>query len=170
MKIKSMLLVAGIVAAMAPVGAQASHCANPIYVFARHSVPGGPYPDPRGGNITYAPTAVSSAAGCTVQDPAIPHEATETDVIYPGADTLQVRLLRNSDPSSVVSATLTFAGVTYDLVMKNTTTITGANATFLDSQNIAIDPATTFAGNEAVVEICTVDEDECFTRTYRTVA
>lgn len=168
MKLRSMLLVAGIVAAMAPVGAQASHCASPITLFSRHSYPGGPFPDPRGGELRYTPTVTSSAVGCTVQDEALPHEANDTDVIYPGADALGVRLLNNSDPASVVSATLTYAGEVYELTMTNTLDITGAAATFLDSQRIVIDRATTLAANTAVIEICVDGEDDCFTRTYRT--
>lgn len=168
MKLRSMLLVAGIVAAMAPVGAQASHCASPISLFARHSYPGGPYPDPRGGQLRYLPTATSGAVGCTAQDDALPHEANDTDVIYPGANALSVRLLNNSDPTSVETATLTYAGVVYELTMANTFSITGEAATFLDSQTIVIDPASTLASNTAEIEICV--EGDCFTRTYRTVA
>lgn len=170
MKLRSALLLVGLVAAMAPVGAQASHCANPIYIFSRTSVPGGPYDDPRGGKITYTPTAVSSAVGCTAAQPESPHETTDTDLIYPGSDHLSLRLLNHSDPNSVISATLEFAGETFELTMKNTATITGDPATFLDSQSVAIDPADTLVAGTAVATICTVDEEACFVRTYRTVA
>lgn len=173
MKLRNLLVLAGLVAAMVPVGAQASHCDSPIYIFSRHRLPGGPYDDPRGGKLTFAPTAVSSTVGCNVHEaltPDDPHEATETDLIYPGADALGVRLLNNADEASVLSATLTYAGQTYDLTMTNTTDITGAAATFLDSQTIAVDPADSLEANEAVATICVDGEDECFVRTYRTVA
>lgn len=179
MKFRNLLMVAGIVAAMVPTFAQASHCDSPIYVFSRTSYPGGPYPLPVPNEaptavprtLRYLPGATSSAVGCNVHDvltPDDPHEATDTDVIYPGSDTLQVRLLAHSDPTAIVSASLTFAGTTYPLTLSNTYDITGAAATFLDSQNIAIDSADTLTGNTAVATVCVVDE-ECYSRTYRTV-
>lgn len=169
----ALLVMATAIVAMIPVGAQASHCDSPIYIFSRTSYPGGPYPDPRGGQLRFLPSAVSSVVGCTVVHdtlkPDDPHEATDSDIIYPGSDSLSVRLLAHTDGSAITSATLEFAGTTYALTLTNTVTITGGAATFLDSQNISVDPTKTLAANAAVATICVQDEG-CYTRTYRTVA
>jgi hypothetical protein len=189
MKLRALLLGTILAATLAPIAGQATNCDSPIYIFARYAYPGGPYdnpahplpdplptPDQVPAQFRFVPSAVSSAVGCTVvrdtvvggEDPLVPHEAYDTDVIYPGANVLQVRLLDYTDPSIVESATLAFAGETYPLTMTNTLDITGAPATFLDSQDVVIDPADTVAGNEAVATICLAGE-ECFTRTYRTL-
>jgi len=188
MRFRTLVLGAVLAAGLVPATGQASHCDVPIYIFSRTAYPGGPYenpvyplPDPLPTpsqvppEFEYVPSANSSAVGCLVMRDTVlggedePHELTATDVIYPGADTLSVRLLANTDPESVEAATLTFAGETYALAMANTLDVLGEPATYLDSQDISIDPATTVSGGDAVATICLVGEDECYTRTYSTV-
>lgn len=170
MKLANILVIGALAAALAPTAAQADHCGTPIYLFSRTRV---------GTNETGAtlPSVTSAAVGCTASDEApelndpSTHFLIDTDIIYPGANRMSVRLLDNgTDPAAVLSATLKFAGKTYELAMAAGTSTAGA-ATWLDSQNIEIDPATTIGGGDAVITICMVfDPENCFTRTFRTVA
>jgi hypothetical protein len=176
MKVRSAIVLAVAVASLVPTAASATHCDSPIYLFSQYRTEQG-VPDPRGGEIHGPPTAVSSAIGCTVvrdtvlgaEDPTA-HPATETDLIYPGTNVMTVRLLENgSDGSIVSSATLKFAGTTYNLNMQPTLDITGAPSTYLDSQVIPVDPNDTLAGNIGEVSICLTTGD-CYERVYKTFA
>lgn len=174
----ALVLVAAAGALLPPIAARAEHCDSPIYLFSTTRIqtevdnPADPG-TPIGRSV---PSAASSAVGCTVRDEATGedpslHEATDSDFIYPAANRMSVRLFENgADPSIIASATLTFAGDTYALDLQPSVDVTGATADWLDSQSIEIDPADTLGGNEAVIEICIVDEADCYTRTYRTIA
>jgi hypothetical protein len=181
MKIRSAFVLVIALGALVPLSARASHCDVPIYLFSYTNVnTGQPDPttdDPDDTLQAPLPSLTSSAIGCTIvrdsvlagePDPSA-HAATETDWIYPGSNELQVRWIASNDPSAIASATLNFAGVNYNLDLQKTTDITGADATFLDSQVIEVDPTTTVAGNDATVTVCTT-EGECFTRVYSTIA
>ncbi|HEX9711546.1 MAG TPA: hypothetical protein VGB52_03210 [Actinomycetota bacterium] len=63
--------------------------------------------------------------------------------------------------------TLEFAGETHQLTFRETTNGLGA---VVDSQQIAIDPADSVSGGDAVVTICRDAEGtSCDTRVYRTL-
>lgn len=178
MRLRHALVLVVAVGALVPGAARAEHCNNPIYVFSTTRIqtdvddptnPGTPV----GRTV---PSAVSSAIGCTVvrdtviggEDPLL-HPLTETDIVYPGANRLSVRLLQNGrDPAIIESAVLTFAGETYALTMTPGIDVAMQPAAWLDSQSIMIDQADSFATNEAVATICLLG-GECFTRTYKTV-
>ncbi len=177
MKFRSVLVLAAAIGALVPSAAQAEHCATPIAIFTSiRTFPDGIDDPVRGGKIYGPPSANSAAVGCTVRDDVLAseepaaHPATQTDIIYPGANRMSVRLLEHGiDPSIIVSATLTWAGETYTLDLKPTLGITGAPSTYMNSQGFDIDPADTLAGNAAVATICLVDEETCLTRTYKTL-
>lgn len=169
---KLRLLVAGLVAAASfPMsGAHAGQCETPIYLFSFWpSVTVNGVDDPRnpGHDPTVGiPTATSSAIGCTVLGSDDPN----TDWIYPGTVYLSVRFLLAEQP---LTATLSFAGKTYDLNMQRGFDLTGAPQSWYDSDAIRVSPVDTSApGNLAVVTIC-ADEGEgeptCYQRTYRTM-
>lgn len=180
MKFRSALVVVAALGSMIPMSARAEHCDVPIYIFSTTRVqtevdnptdPGTPI----GRNL---PSVTSSAVGCTVvrdqvlagEDPTT-HPATETNLIYPNSNRLSVRLLENGrDPALLSSATLTWAGQTFPLVMKpGLDAVTQEPADYMDSQSIEIDPASTLVPNEGVATFCLVD-DECLTAVYHTVA
>jgi len=158
------LLAAAVVAAILPAApaAHASQCAVPIYIFSLTQTPIG---DPRhpGRNLN-VPSVTSSAVGCTVIGD------TDTDLIYPASNILSVRFLEVNKP---LSATLTFAGKTYELKMTRGADVTGAPGAFYDSEDVAVDPvATSTPGNTAVAMICADEGDPdptCYVRTYTTV-
>lgn len=186
MKIRSLALLAAIGATLAPSVSQAdSHhvCDNPIYIFSRTRVqtdlddPTTPAPDRLGRN---APGAVSSAVGCTVmRDTVQPGPGFEyfedTDLIYPGSNRIEVRLLENgNDPSVLTAASLTIGDTVIDLLgrMRAGVDVTGAAAAWLDSDTIEIDPALTVADIPFSARFCLDGgelEDVCYERTYRTV-
>lgn len=172
MKTRNLILLAALVGSLAPVSAQAEHCQTPIYLFSRTRIENSDPAVSQG-----VPSLTSSAIGCTVSDE-VPelnteetHPATDTDLIYPGANFFEVRLLDNgNDPAAVDSATLQWVGETIELEFEAGTDVTGAAAPWLDSQRIQIDPVDTLGRNDAVVTIClSFDPDNCLTRTYRTV-
>lgn len=185
MKIRSLALLAAIGAALAPSVSQADSphvCDSPIYIFSRTRVqtdiddPTTPAPDRIGRNV---PGAVSSAIGCTVmRDTVQPGEGFEyvedTDLIYPGANRIEVRLLENgNDPSALTEATLTIGSEVIDLLpgMKPGVDVTGAAADWLDSATIEIDPAITLANVPFTAHFCLdggEGDDFCYDRTYRT--
>lgn len=178
MKLRSVMTLLLALAAVAPMSARAEHCDVPIYIFSRtRQTTAVENPTDPGTTINPGtPWPNSAAGGCLAvrdtvlagEDPTT-HPATETDLIYPGANNMYVRWLQSNDPATIVSATVTFAGQSYDLVFEQTVDVTGAPADFLDSQLIDIDPANTLSGNAATATVCTIDE-ECFTRTYKTIA
>lgn len=187
MKIRSLALLAAISAMLAPSLSQAdehSLCDSPIYIFSRTRVqtdvddPTTPAPDPIGRNV---PGAVSSVVGCTtIHDTVQPGPGFEyvedTDLIYPGSNRLEVRLLENGrDPSALTVATLTIGDEVIDLIgrMRAGVDVAGAPSPWLDSDSIVIDPTITLGPLLVTAHLC-LDagdaEDLCFDRTYRTVA
>lgn len=185
MKIRSLLLLAGLAAAIMPSTSQAAdQCDSPIYVFSRTRVqtdaddPTNPG-TPLGRNV---PGATSSAVGCTVvRDTVAPGPDGEylynTDIIYPGSNRIEVRLLENgNDPSILSVATVTIGEDVVDLEMKAGTDVTGAAAPWLDSQSIPIDPAITLGPLTVVADFCLdvfgtpedLEDDLCYSRIYNT--
>lgn len=166
MRVRLLLVAATVVAAFPLTGAGAEHCGSQIYLFSYVS---GPVADPldpqrQMGNLT----VTSSAIGCTIiatDDPAIPGDESDTDVIYPGSNTLVVRWLPGEIPAG--GGTLTFAGVTHQLEFYHTTNYI---IPVLDSKQIYIDPASSINGGDAVITVCADEaQTECDTRTYRTL-
>lgn len=180
MKLRSILLAAAALTALAPAASHAeSPCESPIYVFGRHRAETG-VQDPRNPNNTLAtaPSATSSAVGCTVVhdtvQPGAGFEYVEnTDIIYPGSNRLEVRLLENGrDPSILSVATLTIGDEVVELEMIPGFDTTGAVASWLDSKPISIDPSVTLGPLEISARFCLDggdEEDTCYDRTYRTL-
>lgn len=153
-------------ALLVPTGTPAhEHCETQIFLFTYVRTPADDPLDPQRklGN----PTITSSAIGCVLlgDQPETPPDESQTDWIYPGSDTMVVRWLGGGIP---LNGTLEFDGTTYDLEFYNTT---NGLVAVVDSKQIYVNPASTFAGHEAVVTVCP-DEDpaNCETRTYRTLA
>lgn len=177
MKGRHLLALGALAAALSPVAARATHCDTPIFVFSQTRVQTDiPDPTTPGGTIGRTlPSVTSSAIGCTVvrdtvvggEDPNA-HPLMDTDIIYPASNRLSVRFLEHgTDPTIIATATLTYAGTVYPLTMNPGSAVAGA-ATWLDSDPLTIDPATTVVPNTAVADIC-LTTGECFSRTYRTV-
>lgn len=180
-----MACIAGTTALTAGPQANAEQCDSPIYVFSTTRIqtdiddPTTPAEDPIGRN---APSAVSSAVGCTVRDEVNPGPEFEyfygTDLIYPGSNRLSVRLLNNGrDPSILSLATLTIGDDVVELEMKGGASATDPNAPWMDSQNILIDPSITLAPLTVTAKLCMdvngtpedISDDICFERVYNSV-
>jgi len=180
LKLRTILLAGTALMAIAPVTSHAeSVCESPIYVFSRHRAETG-VSDPRNPDNTLAtaPSATSSAVGCTVVhdtvQPGAGFEYVEnTDLIYPGSNRLEVRLLNNGrDPSILSAATLTIGDEVIELEMIPGFDTTGAVASWLDSKPIGVDPAITTGPLEVTAHFCLdggEEEDTCYDRTYRTL-
>jgi hypothetical protein len=96
MKLRSMLLVAGIVAAMAPIGANANHCDSNVVIFS---------------GIKGAPKVNSGAAIClaTSLDPAA--EDVDGRLINPGSNEIS---LRYTQDLGVESLTAVLSGLGFE--------------------------------------------------------
>jgi hypothetical protein len=166
MRLRLALVAVTGLALLAPMSVRAEHCAAPIYLFSYVSGPADDPLDPQ--RKLGSPTVTSSAIGCVVivdDIPETPGDDSDTDVIYPGSNTLVVRWLEGSMPEA---GTLTFAGETYPLSFYATTNGAGA---VVDSRQIIIDPSDSINGGIAMIEVCRSTEgDDCETRVYRTVA
>jgi hypothetical protein len=152
-----LLSIAALCAVLVPAGvAHATHCDQPIYLFSSVQ----PAADQDGLPL------VTSGAVCTAQ----PDDTANGDVVYPGANALQVRYLSGGEPEV---GTITFAGTTTTLRWHTAyISYVAQPVAASDSQWIPISPADSVAGGDAVIHICDIadDPDSCYTRTYRTVA
>lgn len=188
MKIRSLALLGAAAASLVPVASHAdsSHCEVPIYLFSTARVESGiddpttPESDQISRN---GPGYATGALGCDdmrdtvfANDPAFEY-LYNTDLITPGANRLSVRLLDNgTDPSIIESATMAFAGETYELDFRlgaslvQDVPVVGGEPDFLDSQNIMIDPTLTLEAHTATITIClNIPDLDCLVRVFRTV-
>jgi len=154
MRIRSLIVLA-ILAAALPAGvSRAGHCTTSIYLFTGNHVPAAE---------KNTQTVTSSAVGCTV----IGGEDPNTDYIYPGSDSWFVRWL-STKPSH---GTLTFNGKTVDLVFSPGKLFETVDQASWDSQWIPVDATKTIAGASTQITVCvgSPEDEECDTRIYRTI-
>ena len=181
MKLRSLALLGALAATCAPSMSHAEDvCDIPVSIFSRYRVAETGIEDPRNPNNTLgtAPSATSSAIGCTViRDTAQPGAGFEyfydTNLIYPGSNRIEVRLLDNGrDPSILSEATLTIGDQVHQLEMKPGTDVSGAVAAWLDSVPIDIDPTITLGPLLITAHLCLdsgTEDDLCYDVTYRTL-
>jgi hypothetical protein len=180
LKLRSLTLLAAIAATLAPAASHAEDvCDSPIAIFSRFRVAETGIPDPRNPDNTLltAPSATSSAVGCTVvRDTVQPGAGFEyfydTNLIYPGSNRIEVRLFENGrDPSVLSEATVKIGEDVHELEMLPGVDVSGTVSPWLDSVPIDIDPTITLGPLLVSAHFC-IDagdaDDFCYDITYRT--
>lgn len=128
-KIALMVLGIGLVAAIAPLSAQAEHCGSQVVIFS---------------GITGAPKVNSGAAACTAD----PNHDTPYDgrIINPGSNEITVRYLPTCALGETIDASLSGLGLNTTVTLTCTQTTTGiaynSGAIALDNSQVGCITAT----------------------------
>lgn len=120
-KVSLFVLGIGLVAAIAPVAAQADHCNSNVVIFS---------------GITGAPKVNSGAAAC-IADPV--HDTPyDGRIVNPGSNEISVRYIIGCTVGDEMDATISGLGLNQPVLLTCSTTTTG---TAFNSANIALDPS-----------------------------
>lgn len=157
---RTTLFVVACLSVMSPLtAARASHCGSQVIIFSYYTATdpqtGAPLTNPATGAPLRNPAPNPRSAGCAAGST----EESNTAVLYPYTNTLQVRYRQEVAPTS---GALRFAGKTYDLRFTKTPLATGGYTH--DSQDILVSPG---ARGEAVATVCV--QEDCQSATYRTL-
>jgi len=155
MRIRTLLVMAILSAALPAGSSSAAQCETSIFLFTGNHIPGAD---------KNTQTVTSSAIGCT----AIGSDDPNTDYIYPASDSWFVRWTVSSKPAH---GSITFDGKTVELAFAPGKLFETVDEPYWDSQWFGVDATKTISGGAAVVQVCVGEapDEECDTRTYRTI-